>query len=508
MDEEDDRREINGVKYVLFSKLPFTFMILLLFICITSLAGCSNKEVNKVNDGKEVQEESTDVIADHQQEQKEHTDETTEVDEDIVKEDILLDGQVTVEGDGIRIEGKSNLAEGTVVQANLLYNPFNTYRSTTKPSTNEKVEVDQDGNFNMELSFSKFSNHDFLAYYRGREIEVEMEVLMTESKQPDEVKTLYGEHGENFRGPFTYTYDRREEVYHKIATSVYVIIGDEQKVYPFAQPNRLPEPDDYGSPHIWIKLDDITFDHKYFYIHGQSNLIEGTALIGGYYADRRKRAQDGHENRTYVEPDGTFLLRVGYRSFMEDGFIWIRSWGDLSHPTYNALLRDAYGEEFENIEGEYVINNEVEDRKEIEIILNPPTPELAVPEGMDLTGEDEELKLQVPDDVLFNFDNSELLTDAKKTLDEVIELLEPLDKDTVIQINGHTDNQGEADYNMKLSEERARAVLAYLEKNGDISHLAITTKGYGKTKPIASNEDPEGQQRNRRVEIVMNAKDE
>src|SRR5699024_8010615 len=153
MDEEDDRREINGVKYVLFSKLPFTFMILLLFICITSLAGCSNKEVNKVNDGKEVQEESTDVIADHQQEQKEHTEETTEVDEDIVKEDILLDGQVTVEGDGIRIEGKSNLAEGTVVQANLLYNPFNTYRSTTKPSTNEKVEVDQDGNFNMELSF-------------------------------------------------------------------------------------------------------------------------------------------------------------------------------------------------------------------------------------------------------------------------------------------------------------------------------------------------------------------
>jgi len=46
-----------------------------------------------------------------------------------------------------------------------------------------------------------------------------------------------------------------------------------------------------------------------------------------------------------------------------------------------------------------------------------------------------------------------------------------------------------------------------LEEHGDLSHLEVTTKGYGKTKPIASNEDKEGQQRNRRVEIVINAKE-
>lgn len=117
------------------------------------------------------------------------------------------------------------------------------------------------------------------------------------------------------------------------------------------------------------------------------------------------------------------------------------------------------------------------------------------------------MKIQVPDDVLFDFDKSDLKSDAKDTLKEVIETLEDLDDDTAVQINGHTDNEGEPDYNQDLSEERAEAVEKYLSDNGDLSHLSIETKGYGESDPIESNEDEEGRDRNRRVEIVIENND-
>ncbi|HLR52063.1 MAG TPA: OmpA family protein [Candidatus Avamphibacillus sp.] len=375
---------------------------------------------------------------------------------------------------------------------------------STKPHANEKTSVDEDGSFQMDLLFSDFSNHDFTEYYNGREIEVLIEVKMTEHSQPDEVKELYGKNGENFKGPFTYQYDRLDELYQKVSTSVYVEMGANQKIYDIQTPERIEIPNDYGDSNLWIDTEEITNDHKYFYIQGKFNLIEGMALTGGYYSNKGKMAQGGHENRTYIQPDGTFLQRIAYESFIGEGFIWIRSWAHTAHLT-DSLLNEAYGENFEYMEGEDVIYNEKDERKEIEIILNPLIPELEAPNETDITEEDGEIKVQVPDDVLFDFDKSDLKAEAKETLEEVITILESLEEGTNIHINGHTDNQGSADYNMELSEKRAFAVEEYLEDSGDLSHLDVTTKGYGKTKPIASNEDKEGQQRNRRVEIVINA---
>jgi outer membrane protein OmpA-like peptidoglycan-associated protein len=77
-----------------------------------------------------------------------------------------------------------------------------------------------------------------------------------------------------------------------------------------------------------------------------------------------------------------------------------------------------------------------------------------------------------------------------------------------IAIEGHTDSIGGADYNMTLSENRARAVRDWLAAHGFIP-AASAIKGYGKTRPIAPNttpdgkDDPQGRQKNRRVEIVI-----
>ena len=71
-----------------------------------------------------------------------------------------------------------------------------------------------------------------------------------------------------------------------------------------------------------------------------------------------------------------------------------------------------------------------------------------------------------------------------------------------IQIQGHTDNIGTPEYNMSLSEKRAREVKRYII-NKNIDESRITTIGYGATKNKTTNDTPDGRAQNRRVEIVV-----
>ena len=72
--------------------------------------------------------------------------------------------------------------------------------------------------------------------------------------------------------------------------------------------------------------------------------------------------------------------------------------------------------------------------------------------------------------------------------------------DLKIEISGHTDSQGSAEYNRQLSLKRAQAVMDYLQQNSvDSSQLLVT--GYGENKPVASNDDENGRKQNRRVEF-------
>ena len=74
--------------------------------------------------------------------------------------------------------------------------------------------------------------------------------------------------------------------------------------------------------------------------------------------------------------------------------------------------------------------------------------------------------------------------------------------DWILKLSGHTDNQGNADFNMKLSEKRAKAVANYLIKKG-ANPENIQTEWFGDTKPIADNNTPQGRQKNRRVEMKI-----
>jgi outer membrane protein OmpA-like peptidoglycan-associated protein len=71
-----------------------------------------------------------------------------------------------------------------------------------------------------------------------------------------------------------------------------------------------------------------------------------------------------------------------------------------------------------------------------------------------------------------------------------------------IAVEGHTDSVGGDDYNLKLSENRANSVRAYLVSQS-IDPAAVTAKGFGKTMPVADNGTAAGRQANRRVELVV-----
>jgi outer membrane protein OmpA-like peptidoglycan-associated protein len=69
-------------------------------------------------------------------------------------------------------------------------------------------------------------------------------------------------------------------------------------------------------------------------------------------------------------------------------------------------------------------------------------------------------------------------------------------------VEGHTDSVGGEEYNQKLSEERADSVRDYLVGQG-VSHDIVSARGFGKTRPVASNDNAAGRQQNRRVELVV-----
>jgi outer membrane protein OmpA-like peptidoglycan-associated protein len=71
-----------------------------------------------------------------------------------------------------------------------------------------------------------------------------------------------------------------------------------------------------------------------------------------------------------------------------------------------------------------------------------------------------------------------------------------------LDVEGHTDSVGGDDYNQQLSEHRGESVRDYLTEQG-MASASVTTKGFGKTQPVASNDTPQGRQQNRRVELVI-----
>ena len=121
--------------------------------------------------------------------------------------------------------------------------------------------------------------------------------------------------------------------------------------------------------------------------------------------------------------------------------------------------------------------------------------------GIDVVRQGDELLLRMPSGITFATNQSTIQPQFQPTLDQVATTLAEYPK-TMIDVLGHTDSDGAEAYNQTLSERRAQSVSSYLGGRG-IASVRIATMGYGETRPIASNETPDGKAQNRRVEIKV-----
>ncbi|PWV78901.1 OmpA family protein [Halomonas sp. A11-A] len=121
--------------------------------------------------------------------------------------------------------------------------------------------------------------------------------------------------------------------------------------------------------------------------------------------------------------------------------------------------------------------------------------------GIEVDRRGDDIVLNMPSSVTFGFDSSELTMSARNALNDVASILTQY-TDTRVNIAGHTDSTGNADYNQRLSERRAESVGNYLAQAG-VSRNRLYMTGYGQTQPVASNATEEGRAQNRRVEITL-----
>ncbi len=110
----------------------------------------------------------------------------------------------------------------------------------------------------------------------------------------------------------------------------------------------------------------------------------------------------------------------------------------------------------------------------------------------------------VLNNVFFDTDKSTLKEASFNTLNKLAKLMQDYDALTA-EIGGHTDSDGKDDYNMKLSESRARSVAEYLVAAG-IEKSRVTFKGYGESKPLFPNTTAENMAKNRRIEFRVNSR--
>lgn len=452
-----------------------------------------SKEMNKVED------ELVEDVDDNNTLNENLNDEESEFDDDRPKQgdyNIYIGGEVIETDDKIIIHGESNLIPGSRVVGEVSVGKNVRYFIRPKVEDYDFLAdttelVDENGNFYMEIEHPGLHN----------ETEVTVKFHF-DGQQNEDVIRHYGDRGQNLEGPYIYKHQGEvggrgpDNIYKKAEVKTSFIPGEEKAVRHFSEPEWYTDIDDIGNPRVWIEVEEINDDGEYFYIHGRSNLIEGSRI-----SIKRKNSQKAE---TLVKPDGSFHFKFDYE-YEEDAPFVIEF--DPSDFQWN-IVEETYGAKGQKLVGNLVETNKFNNKQFIQYEVELQSREIDVPENVDLEIDGSEVTMLVPDDILFDFDKYDLKDDAKKTLEEISETLQNSfnKKELNITINGHTDNIGSKQYNEKLSKQRADEVKKYLESLLQDSNITFKTEGYGDTKPIASNDTEEGQAKNRRVEIVIDLK--
>jgi len=199
------------------------------------------------------------------------------------------------------------------------------------------------------------------------------------------------------------------------------------------------------------------------------------------------------ENYQWTEIGGTFIAQGGERyltignfkpNIRKDFVKLVKFKPFIFHEAYYFI------DDISLVEGVVPVRNVT-----VEKVVNVKTDTLAMINPDYKTGEVVPLS-----NIIFESASAVLLPASFDELDQLYELLSDNPK-MAIQVNGHTDNQGDEKTNKTLSQERAKAVADYLVTKNIKNRIVV--KGYGSSKPVAKNNTDEGRSLNRRVEFVI-----
>lgn len=121
--------------------------------------------------------------------------------------------------------------------------------------------------------------------------------------------------------------------------------------------------------------------------------------------------------------------------------------------------------------------------------------------GVSVTRDGNHIILNMPGNITFDVDRTNIKPQFTDVLDSVALVLEEFDQ-SGIEVAGHTDSTGRVEYNMDLSRRRAESVARALIRRG-VRSVRIHTIGFGPHQPVASNETAAGREQNRRVELTL-----
>lgn len=137
-------------------------------------------------------------------------------------------------------------------------------------------------------------------------------------------------------------------------------------------------------------------------------------------------------------------------------------------------------------------------------------PEVTIPNVMIQQDKNKNMTIYtLPADILFDFDKAIIRSDAEASLQQISSSIEKRFPNARLEIDGHTDSVGSDEYNLNLSQQRSASVRQWLIQNKNMKPNLLTTKGLGESQPVAPNtnsdgsDNPQGRQKNRRVEIVV-----
>lgn len=234
---------------------------------------------------------------------------------------------------------------------------------------------------------------------------------------------------------------------------------------------------------------DILKHREIIEIGGGQTASIGTFLVPQVVNPMEKVLAD---SKSWTEVSGTFTAKGG------EHYLTIGNFADFNHSAVNDIFNATAV-----LQGAYYYIDDVS----VTCIECPKTDVVAdsasthIPRTYTPSNPPQEGEVVVLNEVYFDVDSYELMPQSYNELAVLIAILKT-NPNMKIELRGHTDNSGTQAHNIRLSENRAKAVMDYLVSRG-IDHRRLTARGFGERKPVSDNDTPEGRTLNRRVEYKV-----